>query len=68
MSQNNNNRIVTAGGAEETLAAMDDVSYTNIGQNTYRFVRRLMQNPEHRAMIKAKAAEIRATGAYGCGT
>lgn len=64
---NQNNKIVITGGAEETLAAMDDVSYTNIGQSTYRFVRRLMQNSEYRAMIKAKAAEIRASGAYGCG-
>ena len=66
MSQNN--KIVITGGAEETLDAMDDVSYTNIGQSTYRFVRRLMQNPEYRAMIQAKAAEIRASGAYGCGS
>lgn len=54
--------IITTGGGEVTLAAMDEVSRTNIGRSTYRFVRRLMQNPEYREMIRARAAEIKAAG------
>ena len=47
------------GGGELTIAAMDEYSRTNIGQSTYRFVRRCMRDPELRARIKARAAEIR---------
>lgn len=50
------------GGAEVTIAAMDEVSRMNIGMNTYRFVRRMMQNPEYREMIRARAEQIRAAG------
>ena len=52
------NKRISSGGADLTMAAMDDVSRTNIGQSTYRFVRRLMQDPEARAKIKARAAQI----------
>lgn len=63
MASNTDMTIVTGGG-EETLAAMDEVQLENIGRSTYRFVKRLMQNPECRAKIKALAAEIKASGAY----
>lgn len=53
------------GGAELTIAAMDEYSRMNIGQETYRFVRRAMQNPAYREIIQKRAAEIRATGIYG---
>lgn len=62
MSQSENCKVITTGGAEVTIAAMDEVSRTNIGRSTYRFVRRLMQNPEYREMIRARAAEIKAAG------
>ena len=48
-----------SGGGELTIAAMDQYAYAEIGRKTYRFVRRVMQNPEYRAMIKARAAQIR---------
>lgn len=49
-------------GGEATIAAMDEYSRAEIGRKTYRFVRRLMQNPEYREKIKARAAELRAAG------
>lgn len=52
------NTRLSSGGAELTVAAMDDVSRTNIGQSTYRFVRRLMQDPEARAKIKTQADRV----------
>lgn len=50
------------GGAEVTIAAMDDVSRMNIGMSTYRFVRRMMQNPECKKLIRERAEQIRAAG------
>lgn len=47
------------GGGELTIAAMDKYSRLEIGRKTHRFVRRLMQNPEYREKIKARAAELR---------
>lgn len=47
---------------QHPLSAYDDVSMTNLGQSTYYFVRRLMCNPEYRAKIQAKAAELKAAG------
>ena len=64
MTQSEKFKIILSGGGEETIAAMDEVSRTNIGQSTYNFVKRLMRNPEYRAMIKAKAAEIEASGTF----
>lgn len=52
--------IEAIGGGEITIAAMDENSYMEIGRKTYRFVRRLMRDPETRAKIQARAAEIRA--------
>lgn len=49
-------------GGEATIAAMDEYSRVEIGRKTYRFVRRLMQVPEYREKIKARAAELRASG------
>lgn len=47
------------GGGELTIAAMDKYSRLEIGRKTHRFVRRLMQIPEYRDKIKARAAELR---------
>ena len=49
-------------GGEATIAAMDEYSRAEIGRKTYRFVRRCMQDPELRARIKARAAELQAEG------
>lgn len=49
-------------GGEATIAAMDEYSRAEIGRKTYRFVRRCMQDPELRARIKARAAELQAKG------
>jgi len=46
-------------GGEATIAAMDEYSRIEIGRKTYRFVRRCMQDPELKARIQARAAEIR---------
>lgn len=47
------------GGAEVTIAAMDQYSYLEIGRKTYDFVRRMMRNPEYAEMINTRAAQIR---------
>lgn len=57
--------IVTTGGAEVTIAAMDEYSRAEIGRKTLCFVRRVMQDPVMKARIRARAAEIRANGEYG---
>ena len=44
---------------EMTLAAMDELSIFEIGRKTYNFVRWAMQDPELRAKIKARVAEIK---------
>ena len=49
-------------GGEATIAAMEEYSRLEIGRKTYRFVRRCMQDPELRARIKSRAAELRAEG------
>lgn len=49
-------------GGESTVASMDEYSRAEIGRKTYSFVRRLMQIPEYREKIKARAAELRAAG------
>ena len=48
----------------EPLSGYDAYERAEIGRKTYRFVRRCMQDPELRAKIKARAAEIRASGEY----
>lgn len=60
-----NVKIQTAAGdqgGEATIAAMDEYSRAEIGRKTYRFVRRVMRNPEMKALIKKRAEEIRANG------
>lgn len=57
-------KTTLSGGGELTIAAMDQYAYAEIGRKTYRFVRSMMQNPEYRAMIKARAAQIREREAY----
>lgn len=52
-------KTILSGGAELTIAAMDQYALAEIGRKTYRFVWRVMQNPEYSAMIKARAAQIR---------
>ena len=54
------NTVPECGGGELTIAAMDKYSRLEIGRKTYRFVRRCMRDPELRAKIKARAAELRA--------
>ena len=49
-------------GGELTVTAMDEYSRAEIGRKTYRFVRRIMQNPEIRAKVEARAAELREAG------
>ena len=46
-------------GGETTIAAMDENSRYEIGRKTYRFVRRVMKDPEMRARIRARAEELR---------
>ena len=63
MSSSIDQQTIAEGGAEITIAAMNQYAYENIGRSTYRMVRRLMLNPEYRAMIKKKAAELDAAEA-----
>ena len=62
MSECNVQIITDNVGGEAAIAAMDEYSRAEIGRKTYRFVRRCMQDPELRARIKARAAELRAEG------
>lgn len=55
------------GGGELTIAAMDKYSRLEIGRKTYRFAREVMRDPELRAKVKARAAEIRAQQQTGKG-
>ena len=50
---------VREGGAEGAPFGMKPWEYENIGQKTFFFVRRVMQDPVMRAKIKSRAAEIR---------
>lgn len=51
-------------GAEVAIAAMDDDDRTDLGRVTFRFAKRMMQNPAMRDAINAKVAELRAEGFY----
>lgn len=53
-------RAQLSGGGELALEAMDEHSRFEMGRKTYNFVRSVMRNPEYRAMIQKRAAEIRA--------
>lgn len=63
MSQIDTQEIIVTGGAELTVAAMDNYSRENLGRNTYLMVRRLMRNPEYKAMIQELAAKLDAQDA-----
>lgn len=54
-------------GGEAAIAAMDEYSRAEIGRKTYRFVRRCMQDPELRARIQARAAQLREEAANEAG-
>lgn len=61
MAQHDRVRIVTDGvGGEAAIAAMDDSSRYEIGRKTYEFVRRVMRNPEYRAMVQERVQKNRA--------
>ena len=51
-------------GGEATIAAMDEYQYTNIGQQTYYFVRRILRDPEMRKLHAQKKAELEASGYF----
>ena len=55
-------KYAVLGDGKKPLSDYDEVSMTNIGQDTYKFVRRLMRNPEYREKIRQKAAELKAAG------
>ena len=55
-----------SGGGELALEAMNDFQRYEIGRKTYDFVRSVMRNPELRAVIQARAAQIRAEEAAQC--
>lgn len=59
-------RSQLSGGGELTIAAMDEYQYQEMGRKTYDFVRSVMRNPELRAIIQARAAQIRAAEAANC--
>ena len=59
---------ILGGGGELTLAAMDEDSLENIGRKTYLFARRVLQDPELRKRVEARAAEIRAEEAADAST
>lgn len=48
-----------SGGGDLALEAMDEYQLLEAGRKTYNFVRSVMRNPELRAMIRERAAEIR---------
>lgn len=53
-------RAKLSGGGELALEAMDEWQRQEVGRKTYNFVRSVMRNPEYRAMIQKRAAEISA--------
>ena len=53
-------RVQNEPGGELALEAMSEYSLEDMGRRTLSFVKRMMQNPETRAMIEARAAQIRA--------
>lgn len=59
-------RAQLSGGGELALDAMNEDQLYEMGRTTYNFVRRMMRNPELRAMIQARAAQIRAEEAAQC--
>ena len=62
MSCGDQNEIV--GGAELTLAAMDEHERWAIGRQTYLFVMRVLRDPELRKLHAQKKAELQASGYF----
>ena len=57
-------RAQLSGGGELTLEAMNEDQLYDVGRSTYEFVRRVLRNnPELRAIIQERAAQIRAAEA-----
>lgn len=52
--------VADGAGGEAAVESMDSDSRLEIGRKTYRFVRRVMQDPVLKARIQARAAELRA--------
>ena len=52
--------VADGAGGEAAVETMDADSRLEIGRKTYRFVRRVMQDPVLKARIQARAAELRA--------
>ena len=60
-------RAQLSGGGELALEAMNEYQRLEVGRKTYNFVRSVMRNPELRAIIQKRAAEIRAEEAAALG-
>ena len=52
------------GGAEVTIAAIDEYARACIGQHTYYFVKRILRDPELRKLHAQKQAELEAAGYF----
>lgn len=52
-------------GGEVTIRGMDDDSRMEIGRKTLRFVRQMMRDPDIRAKVKVRAAELRELNRIG---
>ena len=52
------------GGAELTIAAMDEDARMCIGQQTFYFVKRVLRDPELRKLHAQKKAELEASGYF----
>jgi hypothetical protein len=57
-------RLDNVGGAEVTIAAMDEDARLCIGQSTFFFVKRLLRDPELRKLHEKKKAELKASGFF----
>ena len=64
MGEQNVHNNASAGGAAQTIAAMDEYQRACIGQQTYYFVRRILHNPVLRELHAQKKAELQASGYF----
>lgn len=62
MAQNLTLKVARLDSDKGPLGNFDEYSRLNIGQSTYQFVRRLMRNPETRALIQQRAAQMKGGG------
>lgn len=51
-------------GAELAIRTMAPWSYTNLGRNVFQFAKRSMKDPDLRAAIREKAAQLQAEGFF----